>query len=51
MPDGSYLLSAESSKGYKWEGIVNFTAGECNTLELTLSAKGFRGGESIMSTL
>lgn len=49
-PDGSYLLTAESNKGYYWEGTVTFVQGTCDTVELLLSKKGISGSQVIYLT-
>jgi PKD repeat protein len=46
-PAGSYTLTAESNKGYYWEGSVYFTEGACDKIELTLSSKGMRSAGKI----
>lgn len=46
-PDGSYTLTAESPKGYYWEGTITFIEGVCDTIELLLSKKGTGGSGSI----
>lgn len=40
-PDGIYNLVATSSKGYRWEGSVEFKQAECGTIRFNLS-KGAR---------
>jgi hypothetical protein len=39
QPAGSHLLTADSPKGYHWEGQVNFNEGVCGTIELTIGKK------------
>lgn len=39
QPAGSHLLTADSPKGYHWEGQVNFYEGVCGTIELTIGKK------------
>lgn len=46
-PDGGYLLTAESSNGYYWEGTIYFTEGTCDTIELLLTKKGTGGSQGI----
>jgi hypothetical protein len=46
-PDGTWTLTASSSRGYQWEGEVTFIEGTCETIELTLGKKGSPAGKSI----
>jgi hypothetical protein len=39
FPDGTYTLTATSSKGYYWEGTVPFIAGTCDDVQLVLTEK------------
>jgi len=45
FPAGTYTLTAESTKGYTWEGDITFTQGGCDDVQLLLSKKslGFPG--------
>ncbi len=45
MPGGSYTLTAESSRGYKWEGTVSFTEGSCTSVRLNVIGKSLAEGE------
>ena len=49
QPAGSHLLTAESPKGYYWEGQVYFTEGVCNTIELTINKKSAGNGDQIVA--
>lgn len=50
QPAGSHLLTADSPKGYHWEGYVNFTEGTCNTIELTINKKSVGSEDQIAAT-
>jgi len=47
FPSGSYYLTAESSKGYYWEGTVTFTTGSCDDIQLLLSNKASGNSQAI----
>jgi PKD repeat protein len=49
MPAGTYLLTADSHLGYRWEGYVDFIEGECRTLELVHSSSGNAFGEVLVA--
>jgi PKD repeat protein len=49
-PDGSYLLTAESNKGYYWEGTITFVEGLCDDVVLTLTKKGVGGSKKIFES-
>ncbi|MFB6320637.1 PKD domain-containing protein [Saccharicrinis sp. FJH54] len=41
-PEGTYTLTAESPKGYKWETEIEFKQGECLSLEFIVSNKSIK---------
>jgi hypothetical protein len=49
QPAGSHLLTADSPKGYHWEGYVTFQEGVCNTIELTINKKSAGSGDQIVA--
>jgi hypothetical protein len=44
-----YWLTADSPRGYHWEGFVGFSEGECDMVELTINKKDAGGGFQIPS--